>query len=169
MERPTVLIGWVARPHGVRGDLRVKASGPTLRALAAGTRITLRARDGVETEHRVGSVSGEGERIILRLDAVTDRDAASDLVQQEILVAESAVPAIEDADTFYVRELVGFQVRVGDEVLGEVVDVVPGPANDSLDVRGGGEPVLIPFTDDAVVSIDRDRRLLEVRKGLLAP
>lgn len=147
----------------------MKASGPTLRGLGPGARVTLRGRDGSEFEHRVSSVAGEGERIILRLDAVTDRDAASELVQHEIFVAESAVPPIEDADTFYVRELVGFRVRLGDEVLGEVADVVPGPANDSLDVRGGPEPVLIPFTEDAVVSIDRDHRLLEVRRGLLAP
>ena len=28
------------RPHGVRGDLRVKASGPTLRGLGAGASVT---------------------------------------------------------------------------------------------------------------------------------
>ncbi|MGI9538564.1 MAG: ribosome maturation factor RimM [Miltoncostaeaceae bacterium] len=169
MGRPTVLIGWVARPHGVRGDVRVKASGPTLGRLRAGASIILRDRRGEETEHRVAAVSGEGDRLILRLDSVSDRGRAGELTQHEILVAEDVVPAIEDVDTFYVRDLVGFVVEVDGEALGEIADVVPGPANDSLDVRGGGETVLIPFTGDAVVAIDPDRRIVEVRGGLLAP
>jgi ribosomal 30S subunit maturation factor RimM len=53
-----------------------------------------------------------------------------------------------------VRDLVGCQVLLGERALGPVTDVVPGPANDALEVAAVGGAVLVPFTADAVRDLD---------------
>ena len=63
----------------------------------------------------------------------------------------------------------GCQVLLGDRPLGEVREVFSGPANDVLEVAppGGGSPVLIPFTADAVLDLDVPGRRIVVRPDLL--
>jgi ribosomal 30S subunit maturation factor RimM len=58
-------------------------------------------------------------------------------------------------------------VEAGGRALGTVREVIPGPANDVLEVDGGEGPVLVPFTADAVIKLDRAGRRLALRPDLL--
>ena len=69
--------------------------------------------------------------------------------------AELAVPRAElpppAPDSYYVADLVGLEVLEGTRRLGVVRDVVPGPANDNLELDSGA---LVPLVEDAVAEID---------------
>jgi ribosomal 30S subunit maturation factor RimM len=41
------------------------------------------------------------------------------------------------------------------------------PANDVLDIRGGEEPVLVPFVEDVVLSVDIAGRRIAIRDDFL--
>ena len=72
-----------------------------------------------------------------------------------------ALPATAE-DEYYVFELVGIEVvEEGGRSLGTVVRIVPGVANDAIEVDGG---VLLPLVGDCVRDID-----LEARRILVAP
>ena len=162
------MIGQVLRPHGVRGAVRARATGPTLEALELGTEVEVGPADGPRRRLAIETRSAAPPGLILRFAGVGTREQAKELAGQPIQAPEGLLPALEDPDTLYVRELVGYAVAAGGRELGLVRDVIPGPANDVLEVAGEGGPLLVPFTADAVVAIDRARRRLTLRPDLLA-
>ncbi len=169
MPEPTLVIGWLTRPHGLAGALRARATGPTLCTVSVGERLTGRGPDGRDRRLIVTARAGDEDRPILSFDGVDSRDAAAELAGSELRVPPDRAPALEDPDTFYVRELLGFRVLAGSRELGVVAEIHPGPANDAIEVRGeeGEVLVLVPFTADAVISIDAEGRRLIVREQLL--
>lgn len=160
------MIGHVLRPHGVRGAVRARPTGPTLVGLEPGAEVEVDAAEGprrLVLEERAGAPPG----LILRFAGVGSREAAAALAGREIRAPADRLPELADPDTLYVRDLVGFAVEAGGRPLGEVRDVIPGPANDVLEVAGPDGSLLIPFTADAVLAIDREARRLAVRPDLL--
>jgi 16S rRNA processing protein RimM len=85
---------------------------------------------------------GKGRRAV-RLDRPVARGA-------ELAVPRSELPPL-GPDSYYVADLVGLEVLAGERRLGLVRDVVPGPANDNLELDSG---VLVPLVGDAVAEID---------------
>lgn len=162
-----VAIARLGRPHGVRGAITAHADGPTLGTLATGEAVTVRV-GGRDRALVLSDRRGEAPKAILAFEGVESREEASALTGGTLLVHASRLPASGDPDTFYVRDLLGFEVRDGHRLVGTVRDVLPGPANDALLVRDdAGEEILLPFTRDAVTAIDLARGLVTLREGLL--
>lgn len=162
-----MVVGRIGRPHGLAGAVRAEATGPTLASIADGATVRLNGPGERPPRERVLSGrSGTAPRLLLAFAGVDTREAAADLTGAVIEVPADALPPL-DADTIYVRDLLGSEVRVGDRLLGRVVRVHSGPANDVLEVDGPSGPVLVPFTADALPHVDLARRLLVVREGLL--
>lgn len=162
-----VAIARLGRPHGVRGAITAHADGPTLGTLEPGDAVTVR----VGASERVlvlAARRGEAPKAIVSFEGVDTREDAAALTGGSVLVEAARLPDPGDPDTFYVRDLLGFEVRDGDRVIGAVREVLPGPANDALLVRDdAGREILLPFTRDAVVDIDTARGLVLLREGLL--
>jgi len=172
-----VVIGRIGRPHGIRGAVHARPSGRTLAEIAVGERVEVRPGGAPPRTLVLASRAGTAAAPILGFDGVTSREQAAALTGAEVAVPRERVPPIDDPDTFLVRDLVGCRVLLGDRPLGEVREVIGGPANDVLEVApasdsdadraGGGPPVLIPFTADAVVDLDVPGRRIVVRPDLL--
>jgi 16S rRNA processing protein RimM len=162
------VVGEVGRPHGVLGAVRVRPTGATLRGRAGGEPVTALLPSGREVTLTLLELAGEGDAPIARFAESTTRDEAGALRGALLVVPSADLPATEP-DEFYVRDLIGCRVRVGDDDLGEVAEVHTLPANDVLEVRvpGGDTPVLIPFTRDAVTGLDVPGRRIVVRRDLL--
>lgn len=68
------------------------------------------------------------------------------------------------------EELIGLDVFTTDgEVIGPVIDVLAGAANDNLIVRGENGDILIPFIGPVIMSIDLTARRISIEaiEGLL--
>lgn len=164
-----VVVGEVARPHGVRGAVRVRPTGPTLAGLRPGDAVVLALADGTRAPAVIASLGDGGPGgMILTLRGVATRDDVEAFRGALIRIPAERLPPT-DADEFYVRDLLGCRVLIGDRPLGEVAAVHPGPANDVLEVRPDhlGPAVLVPFTRDAVTDLDVRGRRVVVREGLL--
>jgi 16S rRNA processing protein RimM len=168
-----VVIGRIGRPHGIRGAVRARPSGRTLAAIAPGESVEVRPAGGPPRDLVLAGRAGTPEQPILTFEGVATREDAAALTGAELAVAAERVPSVDDPDTFMVRDLVGCAVLLGDRPLGEVREVISGPANDVLEVvpppPAGGPPVLIPFTADAVTDLDVAGRRIVVRPDLLGP
>lgn len=167
MTEESVVIGVIGRPHGVRGAVRATATGATLGTLAPGDDIDARPADGPERRLVIEGRDGPPERPILRFAGVRTREEAAALTGATIRVAEGRLAPLPDADTFFVRDLVGCEVVVGGRTAGRVAAVHAAPANDVLEVAGDEGPLLVPFTGDAVTELDPAARRIVVRDGLL--
>ncbi len=143
------MIGAVASPHGIRGTLRVKATG-------SGRHL----REGV-----VPVVDGRRRRILraretpkgflVDLEGVRDRGAASGLRGTELLLDRTELDAPDEGE-FYVGDLFGLEAYDGSgNRVGSVVDLFATPAHDVLVVRGeGGEEHYVPFTHEHAPEVD---------------
>jgi len=164
-----VVIGTLGRPHGVRGEIRARATGPTLATLTAGAQVDV-VRDGGATRLTVGGIRPAGDDFIVSFTDVVAREAAAELTGGTIRVPNADLSAPSAPDEYFVRDLEGLRVvthPAGTE-LGTVTRVHSGAANDVLEVAGSEPPVvLLPFTHDAVVRLSLDEGVIVVRDDLL--
>ena len=157
---PTIVVGRVGRAHGLDGAVHLDGHGGAV-PLRAGQEVTLGGTPAVIVERR-----GTDQRPILRFDCASDRDAAEGLRGRNVEVPASAVPE-PDADDYLHVDLIGCRVTSGDREVGTVADVLVYPANDVLDIRGGEEPVLVPFAADVIVAVDVAARHIAIRDDFL--
>jgi 16S rRNA processing protein RimM len=161
-----VVVGRIGRPHGLAGEMRAIPTGATLVTLRPGDRIML-AGAGERREARIVALRPVDRGVLIRLEGVDIREDAQALTGATISVAPARLAGIDDADEFYVRDLIGCVVSAGDTVLGPVIEVYPGAANDALVVTtDAGQQLLVPFTKDAVTELDLPGRRVVIRPDL---
>ena len=168
MDTIDILVGKVGRAHGIRGDVTidVRTDEPE-RRFAIGRRFT--TPRGPLT---VSASRWHGVRLLVTFEEIGDRAAAEALRGVELHIDVPADERPDDPEEFYDHQLVGMLVvtESGADV-GEVVEVVHLPAQDTLVVRrpaGTGE-TLVPFVSELVPVVDLAARRLTVveRPGLL--
>ncbi|PMP81811.1 MAG: 16S rRNA processing protein RimM, partial [Chloroflexus aggregans] len=108
--------------------------------------------------------------LIIQLQSVTDRDAASNLRGAEVYIAAAdAAPLGEDE--FFYHDLIGLAaVTDTGDLIGEVRDVLETGAGEiAVIARRGHADALVPMVRDFIVAIDLVERRLVIRPidGLL--
>jgi len=165
----SVVIGRIGRPHGIQGAMHARASGPTLATIRVGEVVDLRTRDGDVRQLVLAGRSGLPDTPILAFEGLVSREDAAVFTGGELVVDTARVGRPADPDTFFVREMVGCEVLVGDRPLGSVREVIAAPANDVLEVETPNEVLLVPFTADAVLRLDVPGRRIVLRPDLFGP
>ncbi|MBW4436090.1 MAG: ribosome maturation factor RimM [Pleurocapsa minor GSE-CHR-MK-17-07R] len=174
IETPSHLIlGEILRPHGVRGELRVKLLTAHPDHLKQLKTVFVGAGIGARNvkPYTLSSIKilGDGYAII-RLEEVPDRNAADRFRMQMLMVALADAVPLEDGE-FYLYQLIGMKVQQEDgSPLGTLIEVLETGANDVYVVRGDAHgEVLIPVIDGVILSTDVENSLLTVRlpEGLL--
>ncbi len=148
-----VQVGRVGRPHGTDGAFVVEQASDDDRRWDVGAVVIV---DGAPARVTLMRRVGSGRRAI-RLDRPVPRGA-------ELSVRLRDLPPPEP-DSYYAFQLVGLDV-VDDEgtPVGVVAEVMPGPANDNLEL---GDGRLVPMIEDAIREIDLEGRRIVVAKGFL--
>ncbi len=168
-----LLLGEVLRPHGVRGELRVRLLTDYPERISTMEYIHLGKdpHSEVAAEYNVEHLRLHQEGYaLLKLKAVDDRDAADLLRQLFVMVPlEDAVP-LEEGE-FYLYQLIGITVQTEDGTpLGTLREVLETGANDVyiIDSPVHGE-ILIPVTEETVLDTRINDGLMIVRlpEGLL--
>jgi len=153
--RDEVPVGRIGRPHGLDGAFVVEHGSSDESRYEVGATLYVDGRTAtVVVSRRVG-----GGRRAIKLDRLVERG-------QEITIPRSTLPE-PGADEFYVFQLIGLAVEEeGGRLLGTVRDVLPGSANDNLELDAG---TLVPMIEDAIALIDLDGGRILIRPGFVAP
>ncbi len=150
-----VSVGRVGRPHGLDGAFFVDQASDDPRWFERGARLLA---DGTEVEV-VLARRGAGGRPVIRLDRPVARGA-------QLEVPSEALPATA-AGEYYTFQLVGLEVvEEGGRSLGRVEAVVPGVANDALELENG---LLLPLVEACVRAIDLEAARILVAPGFSEP
>ncbi|MDJ1015410.1 MAG: ribosome maturation factor RimM [Paracoccaceae bacterium] len=148
-----VCVGAIAGAFGVRGEVRLKSFCAEPEAIE--TYGPLTSEDGKSTwEVQLGKPVKGG--FAARLTGVRGKDAADALKGVRLYAPRDRLPSLPD-DEFYHADLIGLSVYdTGGGELGRVKAVLNHGAGDLLEIAGKGlkQPVLLPFTQIAVPTID---------------
>lgn len=155
-----LVIGRVARAHGVHGELvvDVRTDEPEDR-FADGTVLHGRKpRERDDTDYTVTAARSHSGRLLLRLDGVDDRAAADQLRGTMFFVDPAELPASDDPDAFYDHELEGLSVVCSDGTpVGTVREVLHTAGGELLAIRPAGAKQgeqLVPFVAAIVTGVD---------------
>jgi 16S rRNA processing protein RimM len=97
---------------------------------------------------------------LVRVRELADRDIA-DSWRGRYLLADAATLPEPDEDEVYVGDLIGMRVEVeGQGPVGTVRDVYDAPQGYILEVETATGRPLVPFTDDLVVAVDDEARVI---------
>jgi 16S rRNA processing protein RimM len=150
-ETEVVRIGRVGRPHGVDGAFVVEDASEDPARFEVGAELLL---DGERARVTVSRQVG-GRRRAIKLDLSAERGA-------ELSVPRDALSPLP-ADSYYVEDLVGLEVLDERGVrVGVVRDVLPGPANDALELDTG---LLLPLVEDCIREVDLGGRRVLLNPG----
>jgi 16S rRNA processing protein RimM len=148
--------GVVGRPHGLDGSFHV--SNPVASLLDLGIEVQISG-----ARRAIVRLAGHDGRPIVRLEGCDDRPAAEALSGQELFVARTHAPPLDDEE-WWATDLEGCAVRDGEREVGVVARLLALPSCEVLEVsRAGDAPdLLVPLVRDAVRDVDLERRVIDV-------
>jgi 16S rRNA processing protein RimM len=146
-----VEIGRVGRPHGVDGAFVVEDASDDPRRFEVGSTLLVGGEPAtIAVSRRVAR-----GRPAIKLDRAVARGAV-------LAVRREDLPPTEEG-SYYVADLVGLDViEEGGGRIGGVVEVLPGVANDVLELDNG---LLLPLVEDCVREIQLVQRRIVVAPG----
>jgi 16S rRNA processing protein RimM len=140
-------VGYVARAHGVRGELRVHLHAPESETLLSVERVWLGDAEYVVEQAR--PVPGA---VLLTVDGVADRDRAESLKGQAVSVRRDDVELAPGE--YLLADLIGCAVVDGaGAALGTITSILHG-AQDILVIHDATHERLLPLVPAIVLEVD---------------
>ena len=157
-EQDRVLVGEIGAAQGLKGEVRLRSYTQSPADIASYGPL----------EDETGAKLIEIERVrvtpkavIAHIKGVTTREGAEALTRTKLYRPRARIPAreVSDEGEWYVADLVGLKaVDPQGEVIGTVVAMHNFGASDIVEVAlaGGGENLLVAFTETTVPEVDID-------------
>ncbi len=168
MGEPAVVVGVVAKAHGIHGEVGIQNRSDNPDRWVAGSSVL----DEQGRRYTIETVRRQGGRLLVRFAEVADRTAAEALRGAVFLVPETWLPELPEGE-WWPHQLEGCRVLTeSGRSLGVLTEVIPNPANDLWVARGpDGEETLVPALKHLLVEVDVVGRRIVVRDvpGLTAP
>lgn len=150
-------VGVVARPHGIRGWLRISLHDANSTALSCVKEIAL----GKTTQLFKLCAAEKNEGIYrVSLEGITDRDQAEKLRGAPVLIERACLPALA-LDEVYVSDLINCEVL---DITGKSIGIVEktyfSGAHELLVVHAPDGEILIPLVPSIITEIDVAARII---------
>lgn len=161
-----LILGEVLRPHGVRGEVRMKIRTEHPERLLQDVKTVYVGKDPLQpdaTPHSIKAARFHKDYLLLHFQDVNNRDAADTLRGQLVMIGvDDAIPLEEDE--FYLYEVLGLTVQTdAGEKLGTVSDIIETGANDVYVVKSRSYgKLLIPAHEETIVQIDFEEGIILV-------
>ena len=152
----------IARPHGVRGEVRLRVFNSDSDLLLDLDEVLVRFPEGDEQEVSVDGARRANDAILMKLHSVDDRDRAEELRGAAVCARRRDFPPLEDGE-FYACDVEGARVVVdGGDALGHVIELRTYPTVDVFVVAAadGGRPWEVPVVDGVVRHVDLSAGLI---------
>jgi len=163
------LIGYILKPQGLKGEVKVESVSPYLERFNRLDRVFIQLKEKKQA-YSIEKVRISDRFVFIKFAEINSRNDAEFLRNAEVLVEEKDL--IQPAqDEYFVHDLIGCQViSENDEVIGVLSDVIQMSSNDVYLVRDSeGIEILIPAIKEVVkrVNVKQKQIIIHVLEGLL--
>lgn len=158
-------IGRISRAHGLRGELRVELHFSGSDALDQVDSLWL--SEGADAPDGARELAIEAARpvpraYLIKLEGVSDRNAAEALRGRTVWVARSELPSSDDSE-YYLVDLIGATVRGPEGELGTVVEIATHPSIDAIVIRTpDGRTLEQPLVPAFIARVSVSEKLVEL-------
>ena len=159
-----LVVARIGRAHGIRGEVTIelRTDNPAER-FEIGSIFKTEPAKFAPLE--IASVRDHNGTLLLSFKGRVDRNSVEEL-RNVLLVAEVDIPTPSAEDNeFHVTLLLGCRVFTeANEELGEVIDILQLPTQDTLVVERNGQEILVPFVKKHVPIVDVNAKRIVVRE-----
>ncbi len=162
-------VGYVAKAHGLSGELGIALHFQGSDALATGRHLALTKGDR-RLLAQITGVRGSGKTTLVTLDAIATR-ASAEAWKGATVFADRGEQELDEGE-YYLADLVDAEVWCGAELVGRVERIAMHPSVDTLVIRSpAGQLLEQPLVDEwlQVVDPEAKRVVLASRDGLIEP
>ena len=156
--------GYVARAHGIRGELRIKAEVDAPEHYSKLASIFIGKQPAFSKSYAVESLRWlEGRSAILKLKGVNTRNESEQLAGTSLYLDVGLLPRIE-SNSFYYHDVIGFDlVDKHEGTLASIQDIIELPGQDAFQLFIDGIEVLIPIVNDWILAVNFDTGQIEMQ------
>jgi 16S rRNA processing protein RimM len=160
-------VGFLRRPHGVRGEIIMDIHTDFPERLRAGTKVYV---GDAHKPMRIASVRPHGTSLLVAFRGVDTSETVGQLRNTWVYVPAANRPPLPDGK-LYQHQIVGLRA-VTDEgrELGTLVEIIETGANDVYVVKSeGGAEILLPAIPDVILGYDLSAGVIRVHllEGLI--
>ncbi|HAZ12535.1 MAG: 16S rRNA processing protein RimM [Bdellovibrionales bacterium GWA2_49_15] len=163
-----ILMGYCPSPHGIRGGFSFFPISKEDSILKLGMDIFLKKSNNVDSEYhsyKIAKIS-KGNKWILFLDRVLDRNEVESLTPVEVYCDRASFPELDNTSEFYLGDLIGLAVLSYDtgEPLGKCSGHYHNGAQYVLVLDIQNEMVELPFIEYFFPEINLARGEIKIRR-----
>mgnify|MGYP001354268282 FL=1 len=161
--------GTITKAHGLKGEMVVKNLMEDAEILNDFEAIFVEINQQLSPYFLRSLVFRKKGEALIGLEDVNSIEATAILDKKDIYLPEDLLPEL-DEDSIRYKDLIGYEVK--DEffgVVGKIKNVLVYPQQEILEIDHKGRDVLIPATEDFIIEIDTEKKLVitSVPEGLI--
>jgi len=156
-----VKIGKIAKPHGVRGTLKVLPLTDDKTRYNKLKKIYIQTRHGIK-EFDILAVRYQDKFVLLDLVGIETMTEAQGYIGNYIAIEKKDRMPL-DENTYYIEDLIGLNVYEEETYLGKLTDVMQPGSNDVYIITlEDGKELLLPAIKSVILEVDIDLGLMKV-------
>jgi 16S rRNA processing protein RimM len=162
------IIGEIQKPHGVRGDIKVRSETDDPSRFGKVNKLFLaNPRTKHIKEVHLESFRVSGETLFLRLEEFNAPEPIAEHRFNLFCILDEERAPLEEGQ-FYLSDLEGLPVLdQNDEEIGTVLEVIEYPANDVFEIQTKTKKILAPWVDDCIIDISLEDNFLKIDTDFL--
>jgi len=156
-------IGYIRKPHGLRGNVRVESLSDVPFRFDDLDNITLELPGGLRESRAIEYCKPDGAHWLMKLLGIDTPEQAHHLRGAYIQVTADNAATLPDG-AYYIFEVVGCTVvTTNGKEIGVLKEVMPLPANDVFVVNTRDGEALIPAIRDVVAAVNLEDGKIVIR------
>jgi 16S rRNA processing protein RimM len=153
-----VRLGYLLKPHGLKGELKVVFFNEDSRSLKNNQIIFLNDGKDDVFKKKIENVIYQLKNDIIKFFEIDTRDDAEKLSSLFLEISRKDLPKLKDGE-FYLNDLIEFNIYdKSRNKYGVVINIFQFPANNVLVVLYDNKEQLIPIIDDVVLDIKHNKK-----------
>ncbi len=162
-----VHVGKLTKPHGIKGEVKILSFSGEPETFKTYDELILVDAKGQLAVGTVLKCRTQGRFAVVALKGVTTRNQSDELAGNQVWVAESYLPDLDDSQ-FYWRDAMGGNVISKDgQRIGKLINLFDAGGTDMMVVQTDSGEVLIPGHPEFIVDVSDSGLVVDLPPGLL--